>query len=1107
MESLLARFDLDGAQREAAMRLDTHLAVNAGAGSGKTRALVARYLHFVAQGVPLRSLVAVTFTEKAAREMRTRVRGEVEGWLEGSGETGEAGARARAALAELDSARIGTIHALCADLLRLHPAEAGVDPLFAVLEEGVAATLQAQAVEAALAWAATDAMAARLFGPFKEHNLRRLVQGLLANRLTAAPLLRRTDPLPRWEAALSRWLAEAMAAPALVEAMHALARHAARHQDDGLEVARRALLAHWAAVQSACAARDWGAALASLARWRGALPRRHAGLKANWEGPALEGVRAAVRALRACADGALAEVADCDWELDRQAAALLPALRRLGERVLAEYHALKDQRGALDFDDLEDHAVRLLQAGDPPALGPDVRALLVDEFQDTNDRQRQILYGLARFPSPAATGPNLFVVGDEKQSIYRFRGADVTVFRRLRGDIARAGGTALGLDLTFRAHRPLLETVERLLRPLFGEADDPARPHRVPFASLTAYRQTPDRHARPPFVEFHLGFGDAVAGRRAAATALAARLRELHEQDGFAWEHVALLFRASTAFPVYEDALEAAGIPFVTVAGQGFCGRPEIRDLLNGLAAIADPGDDLALAGLLRSPAFGLTDADLFRLRFPDGVSPQPLHRSLISHLHAADSPHALRSAAQTFAALHALAGRLPVAELLKAYLDRTHYRALLKADPRTSRLSRNVDKLLSDAHRSGLVYVGDFLEYVAALWDVGAREGEAPTEASGAVQLMTIHKAKGLEFPLVVVADAGHERPGQGSAVQLDAELGVLLPLGAGDAQPVAWRLGALCEADRGAAEELRLIYVACTRARERLLVSGYARPSTAQQEPGRLLLTGWLRMLGAVIGLDQVRAPASGLAAPVGVTLDAAWDTAVRVTLNPPRDAAPPYGTLAVPAAGAPPSRERAVLLALLTAQAPPALAGPPARLGPRVARGRAGPGRAVDQVVRAALGHWLFPDEPGFAARLRPAALQAGLGDEAAARAALEEARRLLERFGAHPLCTEMDQAAARHHELPYVAAAGEEGVIDVLYRGPATPGWTVVHFATDELGDAAQVASALPGYAAQVQRHVQAAAAALGEVPRGLLVLLGAQPAVQVVPVALGLADRT
>ena len=251
--------------------------------------------------------------------------------------------------------------------------------------------------------------------------------------------------------------------------------------------------------------------------------------------------------------------------------------------------------------------------------------MLVDEFQDTNARQRQIVYALSGFPEPDRfpqarnlSRSRLFVVGDAKQSIYRFRGADVTVFRQRPG---RRG----------RRRRPPDRPGPHLSRPRaagrghstpcwprsWATRTTPERPYQVPFAPLHAFRESRVPAFARPFVELHLGLGENAErgppGRCPGAGPPSARTARA---GGIAWGDVALLFRASTGFPPYEDALERAGIPFVTVAGRGFYERPEVRDLLNALAALADPSDDLALAGLLRSPAVGLTDAALYRLRF-----------------------------------------------------------------------------------------------------------------------------------------------------------------------------------------------------------------------------------------------------------------------------------------------------------------------------------------------------------------------------------------------------------------------------------------------------------------------------------------------------------
>lgn len=1115
--SILSQFALKGAQVAAVERLDVHLAVTAGAGSGKTRALVGRYLHFVEQGVPLRALIAITFTEKAAREMRSRIRREIEQWLNSlppsggtpdGGKAGDGGGVWQRAFIDLDSARIGTIHSLCADLLRLYPAEAGVDPRFTVLEEGRAALLQAEAVESALAWAANERDVVQLFAAFRENELRRLLTVLFLKRLDAIPLLQQPDSLARWEAELKRWLDARFTPAAWVNALAALAEYSSSKRDDKLELARRAVLAHWQTFQAAQTAHEWDAAFAALRELRGAIST--SGLKSNWDSAALEAVREAMRTLRDDCDAHLKPILkdETRWALDQQAAALLPVLHRLFDRALAEYQSLKDQSLALDFDDLEDRAVRLLMRVSPPSSrslamgegpGVGVRAILVDEFQDTNERQRQIVYALAGLNSPLPSvhfptgeGPggraNLFIVGDQKQSIYRFRGADVTVFRDIQKDIVRLDGEQLDLDLTFRAHAALLQTVEQLLSPLMSVTDDPARPYHVPFAPLIPYREQPHQNTRAPYVEFQLGLGeDADEGRRAAADALAARLLELRAQEGFAWEDMALLFRASTAFSIYEDALEAAGIPFVTVAGKGFYDRPEIRDLLNALTALADPSDDLALAGLLRSPAFALADADLYHLRFPNGdPTPSPLYNSLISNLQ-------FSAVAQLITHLHTLAGRLPVAELLKHFLDVTYYRAILKAGGST-RLSRNVDKLLADAHRSRLVRVDDFLEYVNALRDVGAREGEAPAEVGGAVQLMTVHKSKGLEFPLVVIADAAYSSHGGGSDhLQLNSDLGVLLKLREQQAQPVMWQLGAVADEDRAASENLRLLYVAATRAKDKLLVNGHTKVSTAKADPGQLRLTGWLKQLGDVLGLDEVRLDTAPPEVPLALDLKPAWADAIRVTVCPPAPEATtrPPAVVDEPPIGAAPgplSAPLTVAQAALEIEARD-------RVWRVIAGGRSAPAWVVGKLTHEALRRWTFVD---LETHLRPTALEAGLTEagDGAIGEALRETRRLLERFRAHPLFNEMDRAAERYHELPYVLG-DDAGVIDVLYR--AAEGWVVADFKTDDLRDESALARVLPEYRAQLRRYAEAVTAQLRlpAPPRAQLIFLNWRGEVRVI----------
>jgi ATP-dependent helicase/nuclease subunit A len=1107
-----------GQQKDAVYSNNPAIAVTAGAGSGKTRSLVGRYLHLLERGYPIRSILAITFTEKAAREMRSRIRAALlphpdplpqeEGATNSLLPMGEGlGMRE-----SIDSARIGTIHSLCAEILRLYPAEAGLDPAFDVLEEGLAAALKAEAIEAALAWATEDAESAALFGPLKESELRQVLGVLLERRLDIACLY--TDDMdfvasngkapeekirvnllnPRnlcsiFETALEDYLQSQFASLAWQEALTDLSTRSAQSPDDKLELARREVLARWDEVQSACATGKWDTLLVSLAALRKSIDTR-GGRKEAWDGAELAAVRKSMAALKEHYEANLKLLAEkARFALDEQAAAHLPALLRLFNQVILEYQRRKDERQALDFDDLEGRAAQTLTENPAvrASLQAELRAVLVDEFQDTNQRQRQIVYALTGFsPLPKGEAPGarvveLFIVGDSKQSIYKFRGADVSVFRQAQRDIQASGGQRLDLDLTFRAHKELLETLNALLAPVLGETDDPARPWLVPFAPLHAHRQNPARETiQPPYVECHLGLGESAEdGRQVAAAALAGRLRELHQQEGFDWGEMALLFRASTHFPNYENALEAAGIPFVTVAGRGFYDRPEIRDLLNILAAIADPADDLALVGLLRSPAFAVPDAEIYQLRTSSlSLEDEPGILAALRGSPVASHARALAIIAE----LRALAGRAPAAAVLKRLLDLTGYRAILASVPNGARLIRNVEKLLADAHRSRLVSLPAFLAYVRTLRDVGLREGEAPADAqtSGAVQLMTVHKAKGLEFPLTVLADAAYE-PRPRSAKAQVAGSGLLLDLKDGDFHPAAWQIAARLDDELEEAEDRRLLYVAATRAREKLLISGHVKA----KKDGTLSIGGWLDKLG----LEQIQM-GDDLSAPRTIPLN---QPGLGLTLYPVSTAS---GSDSPAPASTPPAiscpkpdllEPIAPVNPIIDDKTRSRESDPPLRVWrivPQTKRPHA-PAWVIGKLVHEAVRRWRFPDD-GFDDFLRPFALEAGLIGAEEIHIVVREARRLLERLRAHPLYAELN-AAERHHEVPYYTPQGR-GIIDLLYH--FQNGWCIIDFKTDRLRSEAEARAAIRAnrYDQQVAHYARALADQAGVQAKTRLVFL-------------------
>lgn len=1045
LDEILDHFGLTGDQRAASAERARDVTVTAGAGSGKTRTLVARYVGLLSEGIAPRRVAAITFTEKAAREMRTRVRQELRR-LSLSAADEDARRFWNEIEAQMDSARIGTIHSLCAEILRAHPAEAGLDPQFGVIEESEGVQLRAGAVESALLWAAGQPEMRPLFECCSVGYLERLAGLLLASRLEVSPGA--FDPSAGaglLTQQLRRFFQQEQVQSILAE-FRAMQQNGSLAADAGDKLADQ-ITGLLGCIDEALQALAEDAPIrcaAALCCARQQYMKLTTGKKTS-------ACKAALKDLRELYDSQLQPWLGSEAP-DEQAEALLPAVMPLLEavytRALDAYRSALRERQALDFDDLEAGALALLRQPQVAARWQaEIAAVLVDEFQDTNSRQRELVQRLC-----GDIPGRLFVVGDARQSIYRFRGADVTVFTGLQREIRQRGGLMLDLDRTFRAHADLLTAAGSLLAAVMGDRPDPERPFFVPYAPLVPQRLAPGGGCHAPYVECVLGAGeDSESGRTAAARALASRLRQMHRAGEIeSWADVTLLFRASTGFPYYEAAFEAAGIPFVTVAGSGFYDRPEIRDLINLLRALSDPWDDQALAGFLRSPCIGLSDPALYLLRCqPEGY--RPLRQALegdLSSLPAEDQRCAGR-ALEVLQEFEPLVDRLPVAELLRRLVARLDVLAVLAAA--RSRLWRNAGKLLSDARRSGLVRVRAFLEYIDSLRDVGAREGEAISEAEGAVRLMTIHKSKGLEFPVVVLADAARLPMRSDSAAYL-------LSLPGTDAagcwavapdrfttSPLLFRCARYLDHQQSDAENGRLLYVAMTRAKEKLLVSGHI----TVKEDGSWRTHGWLQQLLEAGAADVAACLAeAGRAVTAPLPGGGEW----RIWLAPQEDAwdveSPPLPTW--PESGAP-----SLAGPLVTMQ--PALVEEPAGDEPDWLPVGASPhALVIGRVVHDALRRWRFAGDGALEGCLRRRARQEGVEADEALDEVVRISKLLLARFRRHPLWAEIQSAAERCHAIPVQRKAGTL-YIDLLYQ--SRHGWKLIDFHTSPLRGEAAVQAAL------------------------------------------------
>ncbi|MEL7626622.1 MAG: UvrD-helicase domain-containing protein [Anaerolineaceae bacterium] len=1074
-EIILENFGLNENQSKAAKQRGCDVVVTAGAGSGKTRTLVARYTCLLAEGLRPRQITAITFTNKAALQMRAKVRESLSD-LEQQAANPEERRRWSELSEQIDSARIGTIHSLCAEILRNHPAEAGLDPRFEVLDESIAQVLKNRAVADTLNKLVEEERFIPLFDNLQLKDLKSLLQSLLGKRYEAQEIFElRVDN----RKVITSELFKRINLPACKEVIDELRdlSYASIEEDCGNFAGFvQKFLENWTRAELSLAenepveAANWMNSAVSCLDFR--CGKRGSEIK--------ETLKEFRENFDRIFDPATKrkDTSPPTEESEQLFEALLPLLGEAFILVHQAYRDLLSKRQSLDFDDLEYGAYQLLKRDDIRSRWQqEIQAILVDEYQDTNQYQRDIINALA------GKRGCLFIVGDMRQSIYRFRRADVTVFREESERIKREGGFPVDLDLTYRQHEPLLQTMADILAKAIGTEEDRNRSYYVPFTPMVANSADLPDHIKSPHIEVVLGAAaDTDTARPVAARALASRLLELKAEGQIEkWDDVALLFHASTGFPFYEEAFEEAGIPFVTVAGRGFYNRPEIRDLVNILRALASSADDLAFAGLLRSPAFGLSDAALYHLH----LSGLPFWEALQGDLSAlsAEDQWAAQRARTILDQLLPLVDRVPVAELLKKVIDVLDYRAILAtADTKATvgsasatggRLWRNVDKLLEDTQTSQAVTVRDFLEMLSTLDDAGAREGEAPAEADGSVRLMTIHKAKGLEFPVVILADAGRENKPNSELVYLSKELGVTFKL---DPAPMLYGLSKQLDKDQEECEALRVLYVALTRAQNKLIISSHVCVKDGKNGE-KVNLLGWTQLLDDACGnlsegfLEHVDEPIeantiSGHALRVyfARTLPEFEARSTKIS-QPEKVAEDDLTPLYEPVAGFGSLLEEEDDTDRLSEKRHWRVFEPDRELH----------GKPIGNLVHKALQRWLFPGDPALADLLEAETYKQDLVSDEQRQEASRRACELLDRFRHHPLWEEIDAARERYAELPYSFSATDgtqSRVIDLLYQGQ-DGSWQLVDFKTDAIHSLAKKEQLSYHYANQVRSYQRTA----------------------------------
>ncbi len=868
--------------------LNRHISVTAGAGSGKTAVLVHRYLKILLEkNLRPNQVVAITFTEKAAAKLKQRIVREINARLE----EGNHSTKLEAIKAGMISAQISTIHSFCARILREYPVEAGVDAGFNVLQRIEQQFILNEIIDSTLKSIADrpagDAMREKLADLLRIFGKRRLEERLyqLVSQREAVDRLIRdlynltdAEVLDYWHEFAQAKLLQSLSDQFPIERwLHCL--DTVLVVVKGKNAAKVRELA--ARIQPDLGAQDAISILGEIAPLL--LTQKGEISKRDFIGARVktDEIEAEIDFLVCAANHfqSFPAFTDDDVLLIRVTRPLLA----IYDQIQHVYERHKLQQGQLDFDDLQIKVRDLLQNESICArLVQRYPYIMVDEYQDTNRLQYEILKPLI---SDFQLG-NLFIVGDQKQSIYGFRGADVRVFHQTRQEMTAYQSQYRGhqdefvwydeelqandsekrgdihLPENFRLLRNLVGCINLVFQPLMETAG--VNEFEVVYEPLIKGRATD----QPGDVELIIG-SKGQAGSHLQPPIdenelIGARIRQLIGASAMIWERngdeetprpirygdIAILIRSRTHLPEIESALLNAEIPYKITGGIGFYQRQEIYDIGNYLQFLVNPDDDVALAGVLRAPFFGISDVELYE------ISQRPEPRSFWqkvqtytaerisksyntqytipdTHHISSDSPSfqsPIFYAVETLRHHQEICHRLPISRLIRKIVNDTSMVGVLPVGQQGKQRWANYEKLLDIAREfesAGFTDLFDFLERLNLLIEEEEREGQATTQLTeDTVQVMTVHAAKGFEFPVVILPHLDR-RFRYDSEPFIDDVLGISLSPtdpenGYQQSEPTATQLMQNRAKQRTDAEEKRLFYVAATRARDRLVLSG---------------------------------------------------------------------------------------------------------------------------------------------------------------------------------------------------------------------------------------------------------------------------------------------
>lgn len=837
--------------QQKALSRTHHLSVTANAGSGKTKVLVERFVDILVAGdASVKEVVALTFTDKAASELRRKIAERVKERLASSANSTE-----RLALEtvrdRLSSAVIGTIHWFCSKILREYPVEAGVDASFTVVE-GIDQVLLLQ-----------ESIKETFYGILKDdknrfraelyHVLRtlgkakvvRIINALAAKREVVERLTGEqgiyshddAEVLRRWNEEITRCATSELYSDDLIADVQQIMSVATGK--DAQDAKR-----FFDAFEAAGDLREKAVAFDQL---MGKMVKSDGGIYKSFLGkdPEEAGVEMQARRLRQryqLLESLLPYIAqNGERTNEKESLRLTRCLLAVQHEALERYQRKKQESSQLDFEDLQLCVKELLkQAVVTQRLAQRFKFIMVDEYQDTNKLQYEILLPLLKELSSG----NLFIVGDPKQSIYAFRFADVGVFNQTKNDILEHSGPAADvvLDDSFRPLKSLAAFVNLVFAPIMCHAQTPlaslSKRYEVGYEPIVVARPN-DAPGRIEIIlrdilDAEIEEGELIARRILQVYRSKEKVFDKNEQArDVRFGDIAILLRTRTPLVSLESALIRYRIPYVVTAGIGYYQTQDIYDFYNYFQFLLNPDNDVALAGILRSPFFLISDAELY-----ESVQERragSFWKHLCNRISASSLPESVDLAVRVLRDDLEVGLRLPIQELISRIAEQTSYLGKMAGSTRSEQSIANLDKLRRLAQRYdalGLTNLYDFTRRLKRLIEEEETEGQGTVDVqSDAVQIMTIHAAKGLEFPVVIMPNL--EKPFRfDEEPYVDDSFGIAFDT-PNEEEGSSAVTALLRRQDRikTRSEEKRIFYVGCTRARDILILSG-ARKKGSQTD-----------------------------------------------------------------------------------------------------------------------------------------------------------------------------------------------------------------------------------------------------------------------------------